>query len=140
MVEAAPSPPFEMPQPDFLFEFLVVAFDPPAHLGNINELTERYIFWKRRQPVFDRFFLAIGPFNQQPFLRRLLASQQSRCATRMRTRANREDNFSAVASRHVILRRRSKARRKNRRRNHLGHAGGLRPHRTHAAQVHYFRQ
>src|SRR5271166_2825482 len=56
-------------KPDFLFEFLVVAFDPPAQLGNINELTERYTFWKRRQPVFDRLFLAIGPFDQQPLLR-----------------------------------------------------------------------
>ena len=32
---------------------------------------------------------------------------------------------------------RSEARRKNRRRNHFGHAGGVRPHQTHAAQVHY---
>ena len=34
----------------------------------------------------------------------------------------------------------AQARLKNRRRNHFGHAGGLRPHRTRAAQVHYFRQ
>jgi hypothetical protein len=44
MVEAPPSPPFEMSQPDFLLEFLVVAPDPPSKLGNINELTERDIF------------------------------------------------------------------------------------------------
>jgi len=42
MVEAAPSSPFESPEPDFLLEFLIVALDPPAHLGNINELPERY--------------------------------------------------------------------------------------------------
>ena len=69
MVKAPPSPPFEMPEPDFLLEFLVVAFDPPTELGNINELTERDFFRKRRQPIFDRLVLAIGPFDQQPLLR-----------------------------------------------------------------------
>ncbi len=35
---------------------------------------------------------------------------------------------------------RSQTRREDRRRDHFGHAGDLRPHRTRAAQVHYFRQ
>ena len=69
MVKAPPTPPFEMPEPDFLLEFLVVAFDPPTELGNINELMEHDLFWKRRQPIFDRLFLARGPFDQQPLLR-----------------------------------------------------------------------
>jgi L,D-transpeptidase catalytic domain len=66
MVEAAPSPSFKMSQPDLLLEFLIVAFDPPSQLGNVDELTERDVFRKRRQPIFDRLLLAIGPFNQQP--------------------------------------------------------------------------
>src|SRR5215471_4485337 len=66
MVEAAPSPSFKMSQPDLLLEFLIVAFDPPSQLGNVDELTERDVFRKRRQPIFDRLVLAIGPFNQQP--------------------------------------------------------------------------
>ena len=41
MVEAAPSPSFKMSQPDLLLEFLIVAFDPPSQLGNVDELTER---------------------------------------------------------------------------------------------------
>src|SRR5437870_12365622 len=69
MVEAAPSPSFKMSQPDLLLEFLIVAFDPPSQLGNVDKLTERDVFWKRRQPIFDRLLLAIGPFNQQPLCR-----------------------------------------------------------------------
>src|SRR5205809_2182541 len=69
MVEAAPSASFKMSQPDLLLEFLIVAFDPPSQLGNVDELTERDVFRKRRQPIFDRLLLAIGPFNQQPLLR-----------------------------------------------------------------------
>src|SRR6185437_4695023 len=69
MVEAAPSPSFKMSQPDLLLEFLIVAFDPPSQLGNVDELTERDVFRKRRHPIFDRLVLAIGPFNQQPLLR-----------------------------------------------------------------------
>src|SRR5499426_3848810 len=44
MVEAAPSPSFKMSQPDLLLEFLIVAFDPPAQLGNVDELTECDVF------------------------------------------------------------------------------------------------
>ena len=69
MVEAAPSSSFEMSRPDLLLEFLIVAFDSPSQLGNVDELTERDVFRKRRQPIFDRLLLAIGPFNQQPLLR-----------------------------------------------------------------------
>src|SRR3982074_1095739 len=69
MAEAAPSSPFEMPEPCVLLEFLIVALDPPAHLGNINELPEGVVSWKRREPVFDRLLLTIGPFDQEPLLR-----------------------------------------------------------------------
>ena len=69
MVEAAPAPSFKMSQPDLLLEFLIVSFDPPSQLGNVDELTERDVFRKRRQTIFDQLVLAIGPFNQQPLLR-----------------------------------------------------------------------
>src|SRR3982074_901516 len=68
MAEAAPSSPFEMPEPCVLLEFLIVALDPPAHLGNINELPEGVVSWKRREPVFDRLLLTIGAFHQEPTL------------------------------------------------------------------------
>ena len=68
-MKAAPSPSFKMPQPDFLLEFLIVAFDPPTQLGNFDEPTKRDVSRKRRQPVFDRILLAVGPFDQKPLLR-----------------------------------------------------------------------
>src|SRR6516165_9753501 len=49
MVEAAPTPSCKMSQPDLLLEFLIVAFDPPSQLGNVDELTERDVLRKRRQ-------------------------------------------------------------------------------------------
>ena len=40
MVEAAPAPSFKMSQPDLLLEFLVIALDPPAQLGQIDQPLE----------------------------------------------------------------------------------------------------
>ena len=37
MMEAAPSAPFIVPEPDFLLELLIVALDAPAQLGQIDE-------------------------------------------------------------------------------------------------------
>ena len=47
MVEAAPSAPFEMAEANLLFEFLVIAFDAPARLGGIDELSERDVLRER---------------------------------------------------------------------------------------------
>src|SRR5437773_11827012 len=68
MVEAAPSPSFKMSQPDLLLEFLIVAFDSPSQLGNVDDLMERDVLRKCRQPIFDLLLPAIRPFNQQPLL------------------------------------------------------------------------
>src|SRR6202163_4174081 len=40
MVEAAPSAPFIMAEPDLLLEFLIVALDAPAQLGEIDQRPE----------------------------------------------------------------------------------------------------
>ena len=40
-MEAAPAPPLVVPEPEFLFELLVIAFDPPAKLGQVDEMIER---------------------------------------------------------------------------------------------------
>src|SRR3981189_3117053 len=69
MVEAAPSPSFKMSRATRLLEFLIVAFDPPSQLGNVDELTERDVLRTRRQPIFDRLLLAIRPFRQYPYPR-----------------------------------------------------------------------
>ena len=44
MMEAAPPTPFEMPEPDLLLEFLIVAFDAPAQLGDIDQTMEGDVF------------------------------------------------------------------------------------------------
>src|SRR4051794_18065860 len=104
MVEAAPSPSFKMSQPDLLLEFLIVAFDPPSQLGNVDELTERDVFRKRRQPIFDRLFLAIGPFNQQPLLRPTVGEPVIPMRGTNAHTGKSRGHFSPVASRHVIVR------------------------------------
>src|SRR5207344_420962 len=69
VVKAAPSSSFEMPEPHLLFEFLIIAFDSPAQLGQVDQTSEGDIFGKRRKPVFGRFLLVLGPLDQQPFFR-----------------------------------------------------------------------
>src|SRR5208282_5200574 len=60
---------FEMSEPDLLLEFLIVAFDAPAQFGNINKRRKLDVFRQGREPVFGRLLLALGPLDQQPFLR-----------------------------------------------------------------------
>ena len=47
MVEAAPASPFEVAEPNLLFEFLIIAFDAPAQFGGTDELMERDVRRKR---------------------------------------------------------------------------------------------
>jgi hypothetical protein len=39
-MEAKPPAPLEVPEPDLLLEFLVIALDAPAQLGQADELSE----------------------------------------------------------------------------------------------------
>ena len=55
VMEAAPSAPFIVSEPDLLLELLIVALNAPAHLGNVNKIAEGDVFWPRGQPVFDWF-------------------------------------------------------------------------------------
>src|SRR3989442_313555 len=41
MVEATPSASFIVPEPDLLLEFLIVALDPPAQFGDVDQIAER---------------------------------------------------------------------------------------------------
>src|ERR1700682_2619795 len=79
MMEAAPSAPFKMPQPALLLEPPVSALDTPAQLGGIDQIAERDVFRKCREPVFGRLILALGPLDQQPLLGWLLASLVTGC-------------------------------------------------------------
>jgi hypothetical protein len=43
-MESPPSSPFEMPEPDFLFEFLTIALDTPTQLRQIYQTGEARSF------------------------------------------------------------------------------------------------
>ena len=47
VVEATPSTPLEMPEPDLLLEFLVIALDAPAQLGEVDQRAEGDVLRKR---------------------------------------------------------------------------------------------
>ena len=68
MMEAAPSASLVVPEADLLLEFLIVALDAPAHLGNIDEAAEADLRRLGGEPVFGRRGFALGPLDQQPLL------------------------------------------------------------------------
>src|ERR1700676_4139617 len=79
MVKAKPSPPFEMTERHLLLEVLIVALDAPAQFGSVPQITEGDVVGQRREPIFGGLFLALGPLDQQPLLRRLLGRLLARC-------------------------------------------------------------
>src|SRR3954451_13393567 len=68
MMEAAPAPSFVVPEAQFLFQLLIIALDPPAQFGQIDQAIERHVRRNGGQPVFGGLALTLGPFDQQPFL------------------------------------------------------------------------
>src|SRR3954462_4972592 len=69
MVEAAPAAALEVPEPQFLLELLVVAFDAPPELGTFDQALEADVLRQRREPVFGGLLLSFRPLDQEPFLR-----------------------------------------------------------------------
>jgi hypothetical protein len=69
MMEFAPSTALKVPQAQFLFQFQIILFDNPALLPHGNQISPLDALVQIRQPVFARFSIAIGPLDQQPFLR-----------------------------------------------------------------------
>src|SRR3984893_13281646 len=66
MVKASPASSLVMAESEFLLEFLVVALDPPAQLGEIDEFVEWNVLRQRGEPVFGRLFLVFRPLEHQP--------------------------------------------------------------------------
>src|SRR5215210_5840458 len=73
VVEAAPATPLIVPEPEFLLELLVVAFDAPPELGEFNHALEANVLRQGREPVFGGLLLSLRPLDQEPFLRAQLA-------------------------------------------------------------------
>ena len=74
MVESPPASALKMTQADFLFEFLVVAFNAPPKLCCIYQLFQGNGRIKVGKPIFCGFRFPLGPLDQQPFFRRAVAA------------------------------------------------------------------
>src|SRR4029450_13268885 len=95
MVEAAPAAALEVPEPEFLLELLVVAFDAPPELGKFDQALEADVLRQRREPVFGGLLLSFRPLDQKPFLRArfaqpVVAMSGSHRAARPPTRPSRK--------------------------------------------------
>src|SRR3954469_21363824 len=68
MMETAPAASLVVSQAEFLFQLLVIALDPPAQLGQIDQALEGHVRRDGGQPILGGFGLTLGPFDQEPFL------------------------------------------------------------------------
>ena len=73
MMEATPSSALVMIKPDLLPQFEVVALDPPAELGQIDQAFEADVGWQRGKPVVIRLGGAVRPLDCQSSRRCLWA-------------------------------------------------------------------
>src|SRR5713226_7816746 len=93
MMEATPSAPFIMPEPDLLLELLIIALDAPAQLGGVDQIAECDAARQGRKPVLGRLLLALGPLDQQPFFGRFAGPLMARCNVNTHTRKPRAQPF-----------------------------------------------
>src|SRR5712692_6655990 len=69
VMKAAPAAPFEMIEAELVLEFLIVALDAPAELGETDELADRRRRRQGREPILRRLRIASRPLDQQPLFR-----------------------------------------------------------------------
>ena len=86
MMEATPAASFVVPEAQFLFQLLIIALDPPAQLGQIDQTIEGHVRRDGGQPVFGGLGVALGPFDQQPFLAAHLVMAIARSCIRVGAR------------------------------------------------------
>jgi hypothetical protein len=67
MMESPPASPLEVSEAELALQFLIVAFDAPAQLDDVDENRERRVLRQGREPVLGRLPLALRPLNNQPF-------------------------------------------------------------------------
>src|ERR1035441_5853640 len=66
MMKPSPTASLEMPQPQFLLQFFVVALDDPTKLGQEDQVPEFRFRGQGRQPILGGFGFAFRPLNEQP--------------------------------------------------------------------------
>jgi hypothetical protein len=69
MVKSAPASSFKMTQSKFLFQLFIIAFNNPAVFGKVDEVSQRQVCGKSREPVFYWITFAFRSFDQKPFFR-----------------------------------------------------------------------
>ena len=69
MVETAPAAPFVIAKAKLLLELLIIALDPPAQFGDVDQLIKGNILEHDGKPIFRRLGFALRPLDQQPFFR-----------------------------------------------------------------------
>src|SRR5262245_19832820 len=107
MMKAAPAPALVVVEPDFLFEFLIIALDAPAHFGDIDE-SRNLVFAGRFESQYLVGAASPGGHSINSVSSGRPAAPSSRApllgAVRTRTRAKRDVSFSAEPSRQVMVR------------------------------------
>ena len=68
MMESSPTSAFEMVDANFVFEFLVIAFDAPAHMEGLDQRFQRCCRRQGAQMVFGGRRFVGWPFDDEPFL------------------------------------------------------------------------
>jgi hypothetical protein len=91
-----------MTKADLLFQFEIVALDPAALLGQIDNGLERNIGGRCEQPIVVVFGIAVQPRDHQPFLRRRLAALGIAMGRTKRRRAMREARGALLPARNSI--------------------------------------
>ena len=104
MVKPAPASPLKMTQSQFLFQFLVIAFNDPAVFSKVHKVSQRQVCGKSREPVFCGLTFTFRPFDQKPFLRmRLRAPVIAMCrAHTNRGKPGSQSSFTTLAPTDVL--------------------------------------
>src|SRR3954447_1523764 len=68
VMEASPPSSREVPEPELLFEFLVVPLDAPPQFRERDEAVEGAVFRNGSKPELRGLLLLSWPFDQEPFL------------------------------------------------------------------------
>src|SRR5262245_57023405 len=80
MVEARPSTPLVVPEPDFLLELLIIALDSPSQFREIDKSAEGHVLINSGEPIFRGLGLSDGPFDQQRFFASCASAPHRRSA------------------------------------------------------------
>src|SRR5258708_28365216 len=103
VVEAAPSAPLIITKPEFLFQLLIIALDPPSQLCQIDQTIEGGIFGQSGKPILGRLGFVFRPLDQEPLFSAQLAQQVVAMRRPHSPPAKREESRSAVPSRQAIV-------------------------------------